>query len=110
MKLSRRKFLHLAGVAAAVAFLAVTLSGHDAWSVPFSPGGACDILGPSPGRADRPRVMDPQPRFKSRSSCSSAAKVEMTFVPYPGDAPAVIALLGEHVTSVFSSYSTVASN
>src|SRR5271170_6536524 len=35
-----------------------------------------------------------------------AAKVDMTFVSYPGVAPAVNALLGEHVSSVFSSYST----
>jgi tripartite-type tricarboxylate transporter receptor subunit TctC len=36
-----------------------------------------------------------------------AAKVDMTFVPYPGGAPAVNALLGEHVTSVFETYPTV---
>jgi len=36
-----------------------------------------------------------------------AANVNMTFVPYPGDTPAVNALLGEHVTSVFTSYLTV---
>jgi tripartite-type tricarboxylate transporter receptor subunit TctC len=37
-----------------------------------------------------------------------AAKVDMTFVPYPGVAPAINALLGEHVTSVLGTYSTVA--
>jgi tripartite-type tricarboxylate transporter receptor subunit TctC len=36
------------------------------------------------------------------------AKVDMTFVPYPGAAPAVNALLGEHVTSALTTYSTVA--
>jgi tripartite-type tricarboxylate transporter receptor subunit TctC len=36
-----------------------------------------------------------------------AANVDITFVPYPGIAPAVNALLGAHVTSVFSTYSTV---
>jgi tripartite-type tricarboxylate transporter receptor subunit TctC len=36
-----------------------------------------------------------------------AAKVDLTFVPYPGGAPAVNALLGEHVTSVFETYPTV---
>jgi tripartite-type tricarboxylate transporter receptor subunit TctC len=36
-----------------------------------------------------------------------AANVDMTFVPYPGIAPAVNALLGAHVTSVLSSYSSV---
>jgi tripartite-type tricarboxylate transporter receptor subunit TctC len=35
-----------------------------------------------------------------------AANVNMTFLPYPGVAPAISALLGEHVTSVFASYST----
>jgi tripartite-type tricarboxylate transporter receptor subunit TctC len=37
-----------------------------------------------------------------------AAGVKMTFVPYPSDAPAVNALLGGHVTSVFYSYPAVA--
>ena len=37
-----------------------------------------------------------------------AAKVDMTFVPYPGYAPAINALLGEHVTSAFADYSVVA--
>jgi tripartite-type tricarboxylate transporter receptor subunit TctC len=36
-----------------------------------------------------------------------AAGVDMTFVPYPGIAPAVNALLGEHVNSVVGTYSTV---
>jgi tripartite-type tricarboxylate transporter receptor subunit TctC len=35
-----------------------------------------------------------------------AAKVEMTFVPYPGAAAAVNALLGGHVTSALATYST----
>jgi tripartite-type tricarboxylate transporter receptor subunit TctC len=33
-----------------------------------------------------------------------AADVDMTFVPYPGSAPAITALLGEHVTSGISEY------
>jgi len=37
-----------------------------------------------------------------------AAGFDMTFVPYPGDTPAVNALLGEHVTSVFANYSSAA--
>jgi tripartite-type tricarboxylate transporter receptor subunit TctC len=37
-----------------------------------------------------------------------AAKVDMTFVPYPGNAPSVNALLGEHVTSMFGTYPNVA--
>lgn len=35
-----------------------------------------------------------------------AANVEITFLPYSGVAPAISALLGEHVTSVLASYST----
>jgi tripartite-type tricarboxylate transporter receptor subunit TctC len=37
-----------------------------------------------------------------------AAGINMTFVPFPGDAPAVNALLGEHVTSASAPYSGVA--
>jgi tripartite-type tricarboxylate transporter receptor subunit TctC len=36
-----------------------------------------------------------------------AANVNMTFLPYPGNALAVNALLGEHVTSIFAGYSIV---
>jgi tripartite-type tricarboxylate transporter receptor subunit TctC len=35
------------------------------------------------------------------------ANVDLTYVPYPGDPPAISALLGEHVTSVFANYATV---
>lgn len=36
------------------------------------------------------------------------AKVNMIFVPYPGESLAVSALLGEHVTSAFATYAAVA--
>jgi tripartite-type tricarboxylate transporter receptor subunit TctC len=36
-----------------------------------------------------------------------AANVSLTFVPFPGGAPAINALLGEHVTSTLSTYSSV---
>lgn len=36
------------------------------------------------------------------------SKIDLTYVPYPGSAPAANALLGEHVTSLFASYATVA--
>jgi tripartite-type tricarboxylate transporter receptor subunit TctC len=39
-----------------------------------------------------------------------AAKVEMTYVPYAGGAPAINALLGGHVTSVFAEYAPLASH
>jgi tripartite-type tricarboxylate transporter receptor subunit TctC len=38
------------------------------------------------------------------------ANVSMTYVPYAGSAPAVNAVLGEHVTSVFVGYAVVAEN
>jgi tripartite-type tricarboxylate transporter receptor subunit TctC len=37
-----------------------------------------------------------------------AAKISLTYVPYPGSAPAVNALLGEHVTSLYAAYANVA--
>ncbi len=39
-----------------------------------------------------------------------AANIDMTFVPYLGNTPAVNALLGEHVTSMFGTYSNVAAH
>jgi len=36
-----------------------------------------------------------------------AAKVDMTFVPYPGNAPALNAVLGQQVTSMFATLSNV---
>jgi tripartite-type tricarboxylate transporter receptor subunit TctC len=36
-----------------------------------------------------------------------AANVDLTYVPYPGVAPALTALLGGHVTSAFSAYTAV---
>lgn len=39
-----------------------------------------------------------------------AAKVEMTFVPYPGTAPAINTLLGGHITAVMADYPTVVSH
>ena len=37
----------------------------------------------------------------------SATGLDMTYVPFPGAAPAVNALLGGHITSVYSDYTTV---
>jgi tripartite-type tricarboxylate transporter receptor subunit TctC len=37
-----------------------------------------------------------------------AANVDMNFIPYPGGAPAINALLGEHVTSALTDYPPVA--
>jgi tripartite-type tricarboxylate transporter receptor subunit TctC len=37
-----------------------------------------------------------------------AAKLDMAFVPYPGNAPAINALLGSHVTAVITGYASVA--
>src|SRR3954463_3233883 len=39
-----------------------------------------------------------------------AADVTMTYVPYAGSAPAVTAVMGQHVTSAFAGYAVVAEN
>jgi tripartite-type tricarboxylate transporter receptor subunit TctC len=215
MKMPLHSFLHLAGVATAVAALSVTLSGHGAWSqtprtirivVPVSPGGVSDflarVLAEQVGRSQGQTVLienrpgaggviaaegvsraapdgntllmfapdllispyfrklnfDPLASFEPVCSLVSyatilvvnnvspyhtlsdllngaranpggltlasfgpatvfqmafeslkrVAHVDMTFVPYPGNGPAVNGLLGGHVNSAFTSYSTVA--
>jgi tripartite-type tricarboxylate transporter receptor subunit TctC len=215
MKLVRRRFPYLAGVAAAVAFLSVTLVGHGAWSqtsrtikivVPFAPGGAADTLArllaeqitrargvtmvvenrPGAGSVigteavsraapdgntvlmmgasfvinpnlkklnydplnsfepicylvDSPNVIvvNSLSPYRTLSDLLSAARarpgeltlastapatsqhiafellkraanVDITHVPFAGAAPAVTALLGEHVTSVLADYAAVA--
>jgi tripartite-type tricarboxylate transporter receptor subunit TctC len=215
MKLPRRRFLHLVGLAAAVAVLSITLSSHGAWSqtartikvvVPFSPGGLVDfvarVFAEQVGRAQGQTVLienrpgaggaigaeavsraapdgntllmafpdlliashlrklnydlltsfepicnvasyptviavnsaspyrtladlldaarakpgelalasiGPATAYQiAIESLKRAVKVDMTFIPYPGGAPALNALLGEHVTSLFLSYSTMA--
>jgi tripartite-type tricarboxylate transporter receptor subunit TctC len=40
-------------------------------------------------------------------SLKHKAKAEITFVPYPGSAPAVTALLGGHVTAIMDNYATM---
>ncbi|HYJ43233.1 MAG TPA: tripartite tricarboxylate transporter substrate-binding protein, partial [Xanthobacteraceae bacterium] len=39
-----------------------------------------------------------------------AADINITYVPYPGTAPAINALMGGHVTAVFADYPTVVSH
>jgi tripartite-type tricarboxylate transporter receptor subunit TctC len=213
VKIPCRQFLHLSGMAAAVAVLSVTLSGHGAWSqttrtikivAPAAPGGVGDtvarLLGGEIGRAqgltvlienrtgaggviaadavsraapdgntllittpdlvvtahvrklnfdlltsfepicdlvssptvivvnaaspyrtlsDLVRAAHAKPGDLTLASfgpasafqiafemLKRAANVDMTFLPYPGNTPAVTALLGAHVTTVFTTYST----
>jgi tripartite-type tricarboxylate transporter receptor subunit TctC len=214
MKLPHRRFLHLGQVAAAVAVLSVTVTGHGVWSqtartikvvVPVQPGGGTDILarllaeqiGRTQGLSmvieNRPGanniigteavsraapdgntvlfisaafVINPHLRKLSYDPLTSfepicylvrlqtvivvnsaspyrtlddllnaartkpgdltlasagpasgfhigfeklkrAANVDMTFVPYPGSAPVITALLGGHVTSALAEYPAV---
>src|SRR5262249_1943033 len=41
-------------------------------------------------------------------SLKHIANVDMNFIPYPGGAPSINALLGDHVTSAFTDYPPVA--
>jgi len=42
------------------------------------------------------------------TAMTKAADVNMTYVPYAGSAPAVTAVMGQHVTSAFAGYAVVA--
>ena len=44
------------------------------------------------------------------TAMAKAAGVSMTYVPYQGSAPAVTAVMGQHVTSAFAGYAVVAEN
>ena len=44
------------------------------------------------------------------TTMTKAANVSMTYVPYAGSAPAVTAVMGQHVTSAFAGYAVVAEN
>jgi tripartite-type tricarboxylate transporter receptor subunit TctC len=51
------------------------------------------------GPASSPHIVE--------ESLKRIAQVDWTYVPFPGDAPAVTALLGEHVTGLVAAYSGV---
>jgi tripartite-type tricarboxylate transporter receptor subunit TctC len=61
-----------------------------------------------PGELTLASIGPGSPYHLSFEMLKRAAKVDMTFVPYAGNAPAVNALLGEHVTSMFGTYPEVA--
>ena len=44
------------------------------------------------------------------NTITKTASVNMTFVPYQGNAPAATAVMGQHVTSAFAGYAVVAEN
>jgi len=61
-----------------------------------------------PGQLTLASIGPGSPYHLSFEILKRTAKVDMTFVPYPGNAPAVNALLGDHVTSMFGTYPDVA--
>jgi tripartite-type tricarboxylate transporter receptor subunit TctC len=61
-----------------------------------------------PGQVTLASIGPGSPYHLGVEALKRAAKVELTFVPYTGNAPAVTALMGQHVTAMFGTYSNVA--
>ena len=67
-----------------------------------------DVARAKPGSVTLGSVGPGSPYHLGFEQLKLAAKVDMTFVPFQGNGPAVNALLGGHVTSMFGTYSNVA--
>jgi len=70
-----------------------------------------DLLGAArakPGSLTMASIGPGSPFHLGFEKLKRMAKVDMTFVPYPGNGPSVNALLGEHVTMMFGTYANVA--
>lgn len=61
-----------------------------------------------PGQVTMASIGPGSPFHLGAEALKRAAKAELTFVPYTGNALAVNALLGQHVTSMFGTYANVA--
>jgi tripartite-type tricarboxylate transporter receptor subunit TctC len=61
-----------------------------------------------PGQVTLASIGPGSPFHLGVEALKRAANVELTFVPYAGNAPAVTALMGQHVTAMFGTYSNVA--
>jgi tripartite-type tricarboxylate transporter receptor subunit TctC len=62
----------------------------------------------NPGRLTMASIGPGSPFHLGFEKLKRMAKVDMTFIPYPGNGPSVNALLGEHVTMMFGTYANVA--
>jgi len=70
-----------------------------------------DLIGAASSKPGELTAASPGPASDSQiafEKLKRAANIHMTFVPYPGAAPAINALLGGHVTSAISSYGPMA--
>jgi tripartite-type tricarboxylate transporter receptor subunit TctC len=70
-----------------------------------------DLMDAARGRPDELTLASAGPASSPQMAyemLAHAAGIRMTYVPYPGSAPAVSALLGGHVTSVMAAYPNVA--
>src|SRR5262249_36566760 len=67
-----------------------------------------DAARAKPGAVTMASIGPGSPFHLGFAQLSRAAKVEMTFVPYPGNGPSVNALLGDHVTLMFGTLANVA--
>jgi tripartite-type tricarboxylate transporter receptor subunit TctC len=61
-----------------------------------------------PGQVTMASIGPGSPYHLGTEALKRAAKAELTFVPYQGNALAVNALLGQHVSAMFGTYSNVA--
>jgi tripartite-type tricarboxylate transporter receptor subunit TctC len=62
----------------------------------------------NPGRLTMASIGPGSPFHLGFEKLKRMAKVDMSFIPYPGNGPSVNALLGEHVTMMFGTYANVA--
>lgn len=62
----------------------------------------------NPGRLTMASIGPGSPFHLGFEKLKRMSKVDMSFIPYPGNGPSVNALLGEHVTMMFGTYANVA--
>ena len=67
-----------------------------------------DVARSNPGDVTMASIGPASNQHVAIETLKHASNISLTYVPYPGSAPTVNALLGEHVTSLFAAYANVA--